>query len=272
MSTGRRIVVIVAAVAILAGAGVGAWWFFIRDDAPPRASREAAVEGSTGAGACDTDVTVDDVQGTWTIDGSAGSVAEGTGTFAGYRIEEELASIGGQTAAGRTADVSGDLTVDGDQVTEASFEVDMTTLQSDESRRDDQLRSRGLETERFPTSTFSLTEPIDIPADAQACEGINLTATGDLDLHGVTRPVDVELDASLDGDQIVLAGSAPIVLADYDIQKPTGGPILSVADQGTFEIQFVLTQGAGASGGDTGGSGGATDSTETTEDTETSGY
>ena len=38
----------------------------------------------------------------------------------------------------------------------------MTTLQSDESRRDERLRTDGLQTDQFPTATFTLTKPIEV--------------------------------------------------------------------------------------------------------------
>jgi polyisoprenoid-binding protein YceI len=282
-STGRSRILLVVGVVVIAAVGFGGWYFFIRDDAPP----PAALGECDESGSADVDVSADDIQGTWTVATDNGSPQDGTGTFAGYRIQEQLATIGANTAAGRTGDVGGDITVDGEQLTEAAFEVDMTTLQSDESRRDDRLRTEGLQTEQFPTSTFTLTEPIDIPANAEACETVNLTAAGDLELHGVTRPVVVDLEARLDGDEIVLVTTqvegedepgVPVALADYEIDPPTGGPILSIEDHGTFEFRIVLTQG-GAASGDSGGSGdgtGATDSSETTESTEssstTSGY
>jgi polyisoprenoid-binding protein YceI len=269
LSSGRRVLLAVAVLAVIVVVGVAGWWFFIRDDAPPRAAL-----GESDSASANADITVDDVQGTWTVATGNGSPQEGTGTFAGYRIGEELASIGGQTAVGRTGDVSGDIVVDSEQVTEATFEVNMATLESDESRRDDRLKTQGLETDTFTTATFTLTQPIDIPADARGGQDLTFTAVGDLDLHGVTQQVQIDLQARLAGEEIVLAGSAPIVLADYDIEKPTGGFIVSIEDQGEFEFRLVLTQDGGAgSGSDSGGATETTESTESSETTETTdGY
>ena len=61
---------------------------------------------------------------------------------------------------GRTGDVTGDFTIEGTTVTEASFEVDLTTITTNESRRDGRVQD-ALETSRFPTATFTLTEPLD---------------------------------------------------------------------------------------------------------------
>jgi hypothetical protein len=60
--------------------GAGLWWF-LRDDAPAPADLESAVA------AVDTD------SGTFDYENA-------TGTFAGFRIQENLASIGSTTAVG----------------------------------------------------------------------------------------------------------------------------------------------------------------------------
>lgn len=41
---------------------------------------------------------------------------------------------------------------------------------------------------------------------------------------------------------IEVTGSLPIVFADYGIQKPTSFIVLSVADEGTMELQLFFTQ------------------------------
>jgi polyisoprenoid-binding protein YceI len=247
LRTGRGRLLLGAAVVVLLVVGFGGWWFFIRDDAPPEASVEAAREGQEQAGGGSSGdgsgggSGSGDVEGTWTVQQTPDAEGE-TGTFAGYRIQEELASIGGNTAVGRTRGVTGTITIEGDQVTAGSFEVDMTTLQSDEAMRDNRLRGEGLETERFPTATFTLTEPLAIPDDAAPGEEVQLSAVGELDLHGVTRPATVDLRASFDGDTISVAGSAPVALADHQIEPPVGFSVLSIADEGTFEVQLLLAR------------------------------
>jgi polyisoprenoid-binding protein YceI len=241
----RAIWAAAGAVVVLGVAALAGWWFLVRDDAPPAADIDAAGEtldeaATPGTGDASSDTAVD---GTWSVDRSVGSFADFSGTWAGYRFDEELAGIGGNTAVGRTPDVSGTMTVADGAVTAVDVDVDLTTLDSDSDRRDGALRSRGLESDRFPTATFTLTDPVALPAGLTDGERATVTANGELTIHGVTNEAAVELQAELQGDNAVVVGNAPIVLTDYGIDPPTGFSVLSIADQGTFELQLFFTRG-----------------------------
>ena len=167
-----------------------------------------------------------------------------TGTWAGYRFDEELVGIGGNTAVGRTPEVSGTMTVADGAVTAVDVEVDLTTLDSDSDRRDGALRSRGLESDRFPTATFTLTDPVTLPAGLTDGERVTVTAAnGELTIHGVTNEAAIELQAELQGDHAVVVGNAPIALPDYGIDPPTGFSVLSISGDGTFEFQLFFSKG-----------------------------
>jgi polyisoprenoid-binding protein YceI len=168
------------------------------------------------------------------------------GTEAGYRVREQLANLPAESdAVGRTSDVTGSITLvaagDGAQLTGGSIEVDTTTIESDEGRRDNRLRSEGLETDAFPSATFAITAPVEIPASALAGEAADVTLVGDLTLHGVTRSVEIPAQARLADGQIQVAGSITFPLADYDITAPNiGGFIVSIADEGALEFLVVF--------------------------------
>lgn len=240
-------ILIGVAVAVMVAVGGGIWWW-LQDDAPEAVSLEAAVDQVEGDDAASTSTTAGDagasaIEGTWTVDTETGEFDfdSATGTFAGYRVEEELASIGANTAVGRTGDVTGSITIDGTTVGEAQFAVDMTTLASDEGLRDGQAQD-ALETSSFPTTTFVLTEPIDLAAEAATGEAVTVTAVGDLTLHGVTHSIEFPLEAQLVEDTIVLVGSVEIVFADYDVEVPTTPIALSVDQEGILELQILLTR------------------------------
>lgn len=228
----------VVAAIVLAVGGFVAWRVFGGSEPPAAALSSPATSGSPAAvgGA-------DGFDGTWTIDTTSGSLADGTATFAGYRIDEELAGFGANTAVGRTQDVTGSMTVEGTTVSALDVTVDMTTLRSDDDRRDGQLTDRGLQTSQFPTATFTLTDPVDVGSVPKTGEKIRVTAAGQLTLHGVTKDVEVPIEAQWNGERFEVVASFDVALADYGIEAPTGFSVLSVADTGTVELHVLFQPG-----------------------------
>ncbi|HTS14812.1 MAG TPA: YceI family protein [Candidatus Sulfotelmatobacter sp.] len=242
MHTNRRrtliAAVLVLSAAVVAGAGYGLWYLFLRPAGP------AAVTSGTlppvASNAADVPLASGGLAGTWDVDTTIGSFSDFSDSWVGYRVQETLASIGANTAVGRTPSVTGSLTLTGTQVTAGTITADLTALQSDDSRRDAQLSHSGLETSTFPTATFTLTSPIDLGSDPTDGAEIDVTAHGTLQLHGVTRTVAVPLKARLAGSVIEVTGSLPITFSDYGIQAPTSFIALSVSDTGTMELQLFL--------------------------------
>jgi polyisoprenoid-binding protein YceI len=242
----RRITLLVAtlAVAVLLGAA-GVWWF-LRDDAPAEVSLDAATEALADEGADASDPTAvtgsgTGVEGTWTVDTASGDFDydSATGTFAGFRIEEELTAVGSSTAVGRTGDVTGSITIEGSTLTAAEFEVDLTTVTTNDGRRDDRVQS-ALDTGTYPTATFTLTEPVELGDAATTGEAVSVVATGDLTIHGETQRVEIPIDAQLVDGTIVLVASTDIVFSDYGVDVPDSPIVLSVDDQGVLEVQLLL--------------------------------
>jgi polyisoprenoid-binding protein YceI len=262
----------VVAVGILVAAGAyGLWYLFLRPSGPPPVDigsvplpsatiLAGASTAPSGAGATDapaasagsssgssgssasTSAGGSGLDGTWTVNTSLGSFSDFTSSFVGYRVQEQLASIGANTAVGRTPNVSGSITIQGTTVTAGDFTADLTTLQSDDQRRDGQLRNQGIQTSQFPNATFKLTSPIDfgsVPADGQA---VTVNATGDFTLHGVAKSVTIPLQAKRSGDEIVVTGSTTIQFSDYDITKPNSFAVLSIEDNGVMEFQLLFTK------------------------------
>ena len=255
-----RLLLIVAAVAVLAAAAAGAWYLFLRPPAPAEVALAAVptatpTDDASKAPASETPDAAESaapatsaavaagLDGTWTVDPSIGSFDDFSGSFVGYRVTEELVGIGTSTAVGRTPDVTGSLTLAGSTITDATFEADLTTLQSDSGMRDGQLGRQGLETDTYPTATFVLAEPIEleaVPADGATIEA---TAVGDLTLHGVTKRVEIPLEARLANGVVTVVGSLPVAFADYGMTAPESMRVLSIDDNGTMEFQLQFTQG-----------------------------
>ncbi len=207
---------------------------FIRDDPPdPLTFEDIEATTTTVSGEQATETTAGAASGEADLDGT---YAVAPGSVAGYRATEILFGQDAE-AVGRTNDVTGQLALTGTTVDAASFEVDLTTLESDEDRRDNQVQGRILETAQFPTATFELTEPIVLAALPADLEEIAVPVTGAFTIHGVTKPVTFDVLARRNGANIEVNGSVEITWADYEIDDPSGGPA-SVQDSG--DIEFVL--------------------------------
>ena len=265
-ATSRRgPILAIVLIAVLAIAGGATWFLFLRPAgpapvslgssapataAPTQAATDAAASDApaasgaeTGAPAASAVAGSDGIAGTWTVNPSIGSFEDFSGTFVGYRVKETLASLGAVEAVGRTPDVTGSITIEGTTLTGAEFSADLTGLRSDDDRRDGQLRRQALETGQFPTATFTLTAPVDLGSVPAEGATVDVTATGDLTLHGVTRSVQVPLQARLAGGVVTVAGSLPFAFADYAITPPSAMIVVSVEDKGVMEFQLQLTKG-----------------------------
>jgi polyisoprenoid-binding protein YceI len=239
--------VALAAVVALVVVGGAVWYFVFRDDAPAEVSIDRAANSIDGSNA-DTTVTSGSgaksagLDGTWNVDPSIGSFTDFSSSFAGFRVQEQLVGIGAKTAVGRTPKITGTMTITGTTVPNASFEVDMTTLTTDDSRRDGAIRTQAIETERFPKATFVLTQPISLGSIPDDGQQIEVNATGSLTLHGVTKTVTIPLQAQRKGDVIAVVGSLEVPFADYSISQPRAVSVLSVEDKGIFEVQLFFTR------------------------------
>jgi len=235
----RWTVIGVAAALVLFVGGPYVYIHFIEGPAPAPLTL-----GSQSPGA-DPPTTGGDPTGS----GTTGGAAEADGTWGltadsivGYRIKEVIFGQS-QEAVGRTSEITGSVTIGGSSVTDGSFTVDMTTVTSDEGRRDDQFNGRIMETSTFPEATFVLTKPIDlgsIPADGSQQ---SYQATGELTLHGVTQTVTFDVDAQRTGTTFEVAGSIPVTFADYGIGNPSFG-FVTTEDHGLLEFDLLFDRNA----------------------------
>jgi polyisoprenoid-binding protein YceI len=229
---------VIVAVLVIGAVAVGAygiWYLFLQGPGPAAVGSSPAAIPSANANA-----SLATTDGTWNVDTSIGSFSDFSSSFVGYRVQEQLASIGANTAVGRTPDVQGSLTLQGSTVSAVDVTANLQSLQSNDSRRDGQLSHQGIQTSQFPTATFTLTQPISlgsIPANGQT---VTVNATGNLTLHGVTKEVQIPLKVTLSGDVAEVTGSTNIAFADYNITPPSSFAVLSVDDHGVMELQLFF--------------------------------
>jgi polyisoprenoid-binding protein YceI len=234
-----------AALTALAIAAAALWFFLLRDtgafryvigyDPPAPVSMAAALESLSATPPSTNTAPPGDLRGAWTL-------VPGESSFAGYRVVETLASFGANTAVGRTTALEGTLTLDSNAITHVDITAGLHGLTSDQSERDENLHFQAIESDTYPEARFVLTAPIEVGALPLPGEAVNQTVRGQLTLHGVTRPVELQAQGALHAGLLVVVGSTEIQFADYNIQQPTSFSVLSTEDHGTLEFQLVFSK------------------------------
>jgi polyisoprenoid-binding protein YceI len=156
----------------------------------------------------------------------------------GYRVKEVLFGVDTE-AVGRTNRITGSFLIDGTAVTNGEFVVDVASISSDESRRDNQFRGRIMSTDEFSEAVFTLTQPIELGTEPVEGATVSTEATGELTLRGVTNPVTFALDGRVENGRIGVLGNVPVVFEDYGVPNPSTGGI-TTEDNGLLEFVLVF--------------------------------
>jgi polyisoprenoid-binding protein YceI len=156
----------------------------------------------------------------------------------GYRVKEVLFGVDTE-AVGRTNQITGSFLIDGTAVTNGEFVVDVASISSDESRRDNQFRGRIMSTDEFSEAVFTVTQPIELGTEPVEGATVSTEATGELTLRGVTNPVTFALDGRVENGRIGVLGNVPVVFEDYGVPNPSTGGI-TTEDNGLLEFVLVF--------------------------------
>jgi polyisoprenoid-binding protein YceI len=236
--TRKVLLTIVGAGVVLVVVAIALVYFVIFPTSSPKpfslttSTSSSSSSASSQAGAS----SAAQLAGRWTI---------GSGSAAGYRVREKLAFLPAESqAVGRTSSITGSATFTGSgttaRVTRASFNVDVETLKSDRTMRDEKIREIGLESEKYPTSTFVLATPIMLPASALSGKPVHTSATGALEIHDTTKTVTIPLEMSLSGAEVQAVGSITFPWSKFNMTAPSIGGFVNVTNSATMEFDLVL--------------------------------
>lgn len=156
----------------------------------------------------------------------------------GYRINERIALKTFETV-GRSSEVTGSLKILDSQITQTTFEVDMKTFQSDSGGRDAQFNGRIMDTEKYPTANFVLTEPITLVEKPINGLTIKNAATGNLTIRGTTKEVTIPLSSTLQNSVITVIGQIQIQFDEWKIPNPSV-PLVFIYTEPNCILEFSL--------------------------------
>ena len=254
-----------AAVVVVAAAVGGPYVYihFVEGPAPAKLQlpgASSATSTTTASSATTTGTAVTGAAGSSSGTSLNGGWNVGSGSIVGYRVQEVLVGQNA-TAVGRTSKVWGSIDISGTSVTKATFTADMASVSSDQSQRNSQFDGRIMDVSAYPTATFVLTDPIALGGIPAAGTIKQYPATGNLTLHGVTKPVTFTVSTERVGSRIDVLAEIPILFSNWNIANPSIGGFVTTHNSGTLEVLLDLTQGTGnpvavSSSGSAGGFGG----------------
>lgn len=116
------------------------------------------------------------------------------------------------TVTGITGDVSGEFLLTADDrpiITSMRVIVDLRTLDSGASERDDHVRSDTLEVNKYPYAIFSVMNARVLPGRYNEGQMVSFTLKGNLTLHGVTRPATFDMQGELTNNMVMGSATRP---------------------------------------------------------------
>jgi polyisoprenoid-binding protein YceI len=234
----KKPVVIVGAVIALAVVGVaaviGVW--LLRSDDPNLLTEAPAIPTATSGGA---DVAPTAAASTNLPAGVRRFVVASGESSAKYVVEETLRGLPA-TAVGTTTDVTGEIYLSKDGLYKdlpSKFKVDLRTLKTDESQRDNYVRQNVLRTGQFPFAEFVVESISGFPVGYAEGSEISLTLHGTMTVKGQAKPVMFTVKARQAGNTLTATADTQFNMTDFGIQPPE--VVLAKAKDGVT-LQVVL--------------------------------
>jgi polyisoprenoid-binding protein YceI len=163
------------------------------------------------------------------------------------RVREVLAQIRAPgDAVLSTSAVKGSFTLntDGSFAPTSKITVDLTTLRSDQSQRDQYIKDNTLQTRRFPTAEFAPTKATGLTLPLAANADMKFTLIGEITIHGVTKPVTFAITATRAGSRLTATATAEPAwkFADFGMTVPRVASVLSIEDDIRVEFALIATE------------------------------
>ncbi|MGE5621337.1 MAG: YceI family protein [archaeon] len=121
---------------------------------------------------------------------------------------------------GTTNNIDGYTYWEGDDILSKNaiyFEVDLRTIDTGIGLRNRHMREEYLETDKFPMAAF---KGRIIKAQKGSSGDINVTADGNMTIHGVTRPIEITGTLTPSGSSYRIKSNFDLKLPDYNIPIP----------------------------------------------------
>jgi hypothetical protein len=148
-----------------------------------------------------------------------------------YTVPETLRGLEVE-AVGRSEALTGSVSTDGS----FTFELDLTTFVSDQSRRDGRVSSM------FSADPIAVFTSADFAwPEGQDGTPITFDVTGTMTMNSTERALTWQVEARKDGNTISVTGETDITLTEFGIEPPSIAGVVDVKDEAHLEVLFRAT-------------------------------
>jgi polyisoprenoid-binding protein YceI len=171
-----------------------------------------------------------------------------SGSEAAFTVHEKLTRLPSPSdAVGKTQAISGDVYLDPALGLAASptskLSVDLSTLTSDSRTRDNFIKRNTLQTDQYPTATFTIASIDGFPTAYKDGAQVNVKLAGTMQVHGVDKPVTWTGTARYANAQLEAVLSTDVTLTDFGMTPPQVRSVQSVDDKVHLDLHALLQAG-----------------------------
>lgn len=146
-----------------------------------------------------------------------------------------------KVAVGVTHGIQGDIYVNHahpDLSRAGPITINVNEFASDSRRRDNAIRERWLESNRYPTAVFTPSSIEGLPKTYVAGQTIPVKIAGALKVHDVTKPVVFTGTLRLTGDALTGGMQTTVLMTDFGFDPPSI-MMLKTENKATLDFQFT---------------------------------
>jgi len=170
-------------------------------------------------------------------------IKKNTNSTARYIVNEQLVKLPApNNAVGSTKEIKGKIILsENGQISpdhNSYLEVNMLSLKSDSSRRDNYLKSKSLESNIYPTALFQITKINNLPFPTPQNQKLDFELIGILTIRNVSKEVTWNVSSEFDGTKLTGIANTQFNFGFFEIEIPKVFVVVSVKDLIQLEIDF----------------------------------
>ncbi len=159
-----------------------------------------------------------------------------------FLVKEQLAGNNlPNDAVGKTKTLQGTVVVGADgkvDKAQSKITVDVNSLKTDQPMRDGFIKQSTLETGKYPTAEFVPTEIKGLPSPLPKSGDVNVQLTGDMTVHGTTKPITWDVTGKIDGNTFKGTAKTAVKFEDFNMNPPRVPRVLSLENNIRLEMDF----------------------------------